>query len=97
MKLQTIAVKLRPFSFGPNSELFKVSELGDVQSALDLAASLAGGINQLSQRLDEAVNNDGAIIFSGELRSLSFLGEVVEALVRSAALGFEDSQIEDSK
>lgn len=97
MKSQPTQVKLRPFSFGPNSEMFKVCISGDLSDALDLAASLAGGVNQLCTRMDEAVNNDDAIISCGELRSIAFLGEVVEALVRSVKCGIEDSEKEGSK
>ena len=97
MKTQSSQVKLRPFSFGPDSEMFKVCVSGDLSDALDLAASLAGGINQICTRMDEAVNNDAAIICCGELRSIAFLGEVVEALVRSVKCGIQDSESEGAK
>lgn len=97
MKLQSTQVKLRPFSFGPDSEMFKVCVSGDLSDALELAGSLAAGINQICTRMGDSVNCDNDLISCGELRSVAFLGEVVEALVLSVRGGFNDSTIEDSK
>lgn len=97
MKTQSSQVRLRPFSFGPNSEMFKVCVSGDLSDALDLAASLSAGINQLCTRMDDDINSDNDIISCGELRSIAFLGEVVEALVRSVSCGIEDARSEAAK
>lgn len=97
MKPQFAKVKLSPFSFGPNSEMFEVRVSGDMSDALELASSLAAGINQLCSRMEDGVNSNGDIINCGELRSIAFLGEVVEALVKSVSCGIKYSKEEGAK
>lgn len=97
MKSQSNQVKLRPFSFGPNSEMFKVCVSGDLSEALTLVASLGAGINQLCARMEDDVNSEGDIMCCGELRSIAFLGEVVEALALSVRGGIQDSEEEGDK
>jgi len=50
--------------------------------ALDLAATLSGGIHQLTDRLYDCIN-DGAVIYCDEMRALGFLAETVNTLVRA--------------
>ncbi|MNB96698.1 hypothetical protein D3C76_1009020 [compost metagenome] len=83
--------KLRPCAFGTvYANLFKVHEDGDLMEAMQLAADLAEGISQLCGRLDESINNDG-IALCAEVRTLGFLGNVVETLVRSSVYGIKAS------
>lgn len=97
MKSQFAQAKLHPISFGPDSELFSVCISGDLSDAMNLAASLAGGIKQICSRADEDVNCNGDVISCAELRSVAFLGEVVEALVRSVSCGIQAAEKEGSK
>ena len=90
-------LKLRPCAFGTAySNLFKVHENGDLIEAIQVAADLAEGISQLCGRLDESINN-GGIALCAEVRALGFLGNVVEALVRSSGHGLKASLKEEGE
>tara|TARA_Y100000815_G_scaffold269104_1_gene291259 strand:- start:51 stop:317 length:267 start_codon:yes stop_codon:yes gene_type:complete len=79
------------FSIGAEGCLMRVDAGMPAGEALELAANLAEGIQLLSERLYDAVNDNSEIVHLSELRSIGFLGEVVSALSRSVYRAAKES------
>lgn len=79
------------FSIGAEGCLMRVDAGMPAGEALELAADLTEGIQLLSERLYDAVNDNSEIVHLCELRSVGFLGEVVSALTRSVGHGIRES------
>ncbi|MCV4285898.1 hypothetical protein [Pseudomonas capsici] len=62
----------------------------DLSGALELAADLADGVEQLCGRLHDCIN-DGEIAYCAEIRAIGFLAQITSALVRSAERGIRKS------
>jgi len=54
-----------------------------------MARNLANGLQQLCEHLGDVVNCGGDVSFLDELRTLSFLGETVSALIFSVEHSIE--------
>ncbi|GFM89181.1 hypothetical protein PSCICO_45800 [Pseudomonas cichorii] len=88
--------KMKQISFGGSGGgLFTIAskewaENEDLPGALDLAADLADGVEQLCGRLNDCINN-GEIAYCAEIRAIGFLAQMTSALVRSAERGIRKS------
>ncbi|MBI6853388.1 hypothetical protein YA0002_11480 [Pseudomonas cichorii] len=89
-------LRMKQISFGGSGEgLFTIaseqqSEDEDLSGALELAADLADGVEQLCGRLHDCINN-GEIAYCAEIRAIGFLAQITSALVRSAERGMRNS------
>lgn len=83
--------KLQQLAFGGESSmLFRITEDESLIDGLKLAGDLAGGIQQLCDRLDDCIN-DGALVYCDEIRALGFLANVVSALTRASSRSLQKS------
>jgi len=74
-------------TFGaPGFDLLSTVEGGNIIEALDIAADLADGIQQICIRFAESVN-EGEVVYLAELRSVAMLAEVASAFVRASERG----------
>lgn len=91
-ELSALQFKMTSISFGGSTEdLFTIAMNGaDLSGALDLAADLADGIEQLCGRLVDCINS-GEIAYCSEIRALGFLAQMTSALVRSSERGIGTS------
>lgn len=78
-------------TFGaPGFDLLSTVEGGSIIEALDLAADLTDGIQQICTRFSEAVD-EGEVIYLAELRSVAMLAEVASAFVRATERGLRSA------
>lgn len=80
MKTENMAIHLTS-----DGHLFDVAKGIPADVALSFAADLGEGIQLLTERMYDDVNEDNDAIYTCELRALGFLAEVSGALARSVS------------
>lgn len=87
VEVQQIGITELSFCACPNGDYLLQTRAGtSVIEALDIAADLADGIQQVSMRFVAALD-DGETIYVAEMRCLSMLAEVASAFTRAAERG----------
>lgn len=87
VEVQQIGITELSFCGCPNGDYLLQTRAGtSVIEALDIAADLADGIQQISTRF-AAELDEGELIYVAEMRSLAMLAEVASAFTRAAERG----------
>lgn len=86
-----MSLKTRSFSIHLTNDgsLLEVVKDMPARTALDLAAELGESVHLLSERLYDAINEDGESVYACEMRGISLLSEIAAALTRSVAGNME--------
>lgn len=85
-QLQTTAQSFANIGHG---DLLAVRPGVPASEALGMARNLANGLQHLCEHLGDVVNCGGDVSYLDELRTLSFLGETMSALIFSVEHSFE--------
>lgn len=93
IEAQEFGISELVFSPTPDGHFLLRTEKGSsAVDAIDLAADLADGIQQISTRLADA-SNEGETVYVAELRCVAMLAEVASALTRAAERGMRQGEV----